>query len=729
MAISELEKRVNERTAELERTNILLIREMNRRISAEETLRKSEEKFKAQYKGIPVPTYTWKSHKDDFVLIDFNDAASALYSGGIEELRGSSLGDLFPGNSIIPTEFSRCISERIQVKSEGDFNLVSYQERRQFLITYVPVAADLIMVHTEDVTVRRQTERQLLQAAQVFESTSEGIIIADAHKQFVAVNTAFTNITGFEKEDIVGVGTLSQYVNDAGKFSFRKILSELKKNGRWKGVTWKKRKNGELFPAWENISVVKDEQGNINSYVILFSDITDIKKTEDRLSHLAHHDALTGLPNRLLFNASLEHTLKRAKRNKKQFALLYLDLDRFKHINDTMGHSFGDHLLKVFAGRLSGCVRAEDTVARVGGDEFIVILTEISHAEDAAILAEKLVNTISRSVMTESGKEYYPSTSVGISVYPGDGVAGEELTKAADTAMYYAKNKGTNSIQFYTNELTLKVEAQALLEKELKSAIKNNEFRLFYHPQISVRTGRIVGIEALLRWDHPNRGILKPEDFLLFAVETGLIAPIGEWVLRSALDMVGRCRSLDPSFGLTVNFSGRQFTDEKCVSKLFDILNSYQCGTKYADNIGSAVFDIEITENDFQNLGWHENVFEKFKSLGVTVSIDDFGTGYSSFSQLKNSPISRLKISKKFVKDIIQNSDSRDIVSAIIAMGHQLKLKITCGGIETNEQMELLRALGCDEIQGHLYGEPMPENRLVELLALGDKLIKPIVSH
>ncbi len=561
-----------------------------------------------------------------------------------------------------------------------------------------------------DITQRKLAEDKLRQSATVFENTDEGIIVASAERKIVAVNGAFTRISGYRAAEVLGEtpNFLQSGVHD--KDFYRKLWARLEKNGQWRGEIWNRRKNGEIYPAWENISVVKDEVGRITNYVSIFSDISAIKESEKRLSHLAHHDALTGLANRLMLTANLDQILEWAKRHGQKVALLYLDLDRFKIINDTLGHAYGDQLLRAVAARLRQCVRAEDTVARLGGDEFTIILVEITNAEDAAKIAKKINSKLAKPIPVNE-QELVTSASIGISIYPDDASNRHDLLKAADTAMYHAKERGRNTFRFYTAELTTKAFEHLSLERGLRRALNNDEFELYYQPQVALDSGKIVGVEALIRWRHPKRGLLAPSSFIPVAEETGLINPIGEWVFRTACAEAKTWRAQGlPAVRLAINLSERQILSESSLERIHTML--HDLGLKP----GMVQLDLEITERVLKIAEQSVDTLSHLKSWGIMLAIDDFGTGYSSLSRLKQLPIDTLKIDRSFVRNIPHDRDDQAIVKAIIAMGHGLSLNVIAEGAEREDQLAFLHAHGCDELQGFLFSKPVPAKTMRRLL-------------
>ncbi|MDO9227864.1 MAG: EAL domain-containing protein [Pseudomonadota bacterium] len=567
----------------------------------------------------------------------------------------------------------------------------------------------------QDITQRKSREEKLRQAAVVFENTTEGVMITDAAGRIIAVNRSFSEITGYAEDQVVGqTGAFLKSGRHDEQF-YASMWSAIRENGRWQGEIWNRRKNGDVFPEWLNISMVKDERGQIAQYVGVFSDISAMKESESRLDHLAHHDPLTSLPNRLLLNARMEHALARAHRGNTLLAVLFLDLDHFKNINDTLGHPIGDLLLQEVAQRLVQCVREEDTVARLGGDEFTILLEELDDSRFASSVAQKIIAVLAERFMLQ-GHEVFVTCSVGISIYPGDGGDITSLFKNADSALYRAKEQGRNNYQYYTEELTIRAMERLAMENDLRHALQRNELVLHYQPQVDLYNGCIIGMEALLRWQHPEIGLISPNAFIPLAEETGLIIPIGEWVLRTACARLKAWMDEGlPKIRMGVNLSSRQFNQNN--------LDEVVAAVLHDTGLPPDCLELELTERIImQDAESTITILQKLRALGVQFSIDDFGTGYSSLSYLKRFPIDRIKIDQSFVREIISSAEDAAVSQAIISLAHSLNLKTVAEGVETAEQQEFLRTLQCDEIQGFHFSRPVPEQEISRLLRDGIKL-------
>jgi len=547
---------------------------------------------------------------------------------------------------------------------------------------------------------RKRAEAQLRLTAKVFEQGREGIAITDAERNILSINKAFTEITGYSEAEVLGRNPrlLSSGRQDAD--FFRAMWQAIDSQGSWAGEIWNRRKDGSVYPEWLSISRVVDADGATSHYIGIFSDITQHKAADEHIHWLAHFDTLTGLPNRALLADRSKHALSLAQRSGESLALMFLDLDHFKNINDSLGHRIGDALLIEVAKRLRTLVRAQDTVARPGGDEFILILPE-TDAGGAAHLAEKLIEAAVQPYQVEQ-YELTVSASIGIAIYPDDGTDIDALLKCADTAMYSAKRAGRNNFHFYTGEMQSRAARLMQLENALRRARKDGQLQLFYQAQGSMQDGRVVGAEALLRWQHPELGMISPAEFIPLAEDSGQILEIGEWVLKTA---VRQCKDwIDSGLGaitVAVNLSAVQFRHPRLSDLVMEIVAEAGLPPQH--------LELELTEGATMSDPIEAiAVMDRLHQHGIRVSIDDFGTGYSSLSYLKRFKVYKLKIDQSFVRDIAVDPDDKAIVGAIISLAGSLGLKTIAEGVETEEQLAFLRAQGCDEIQGYHYCHPLP---------------------
>jgi diguanylate cyclase (GGDEF)-like protein/PAS domain S-box-containing protein len=562
--------------------------------------------------------------------------------------------------------------------------------------------------------LRSEAEAKVLLAAKVFENSKEGILVVDANVNIVSVNSGFTEITGYGQDEVFGKNPALLSSGRQDKAFYDAMWAQIKRNSSWQGEVWNRRKDGELYPQWLTITCMKNEAGEVTNYIGIFSDISERKLSEERIQHLAHYDALTDLPNRVLFQDRLDQTLIKAQRADETVALIFLDLDRFKQINDTLGHSMGDDLLRTVALRLLECVREQDTVSRQGGDEFLIMLPGTT-ADGAALVAQKMLLALADPCLVD-GHALRITPSMGISLYPDDATDIETLIKLADVAMYHAKDIGRNNYQFYTASLNASAYEHLALENGMRLALERDEFLLHYQPQLDLATGGIIGCEALIRWNHPEHGMLSPAKFIAVAEECGLIVLISEWVMREA------CRQLriwqDAGHGsltMAVNMSALQFRKAGLEDTVVRALHD-------AGVLARSV-ELELTESVIMHgVDATLATLKKLAALGLQLSIDDFGTGYSSLSYLKRFPIHKLKIDQSFVRDLVTDVNDAAIVRTIIVMAHSLNLRVVAEGVETAEQLAFLREAGCNEMQGYYFSRPVPADELLALLQSGIRL-------
>ncbi|MET0048942.1 MAG: EAL domain-containing protein [Sedimenticola sp.] len=552
---------------------------------------------------------------------------------------------------------------------------------------------------------RSRSVDKLRQSATIYQSTLEGVIITDADSKIVDVNNAFENITGYTREEVIGQNPRILQSDRHDSDFYYQLWHSLSASGQWRGEIWNRRKNGEIFPEWLNISSISDSKGKVTNYIGVFSDITSIKRSEEKLDHLAHHDPLTDLPNRLLFNSHLEQTIKHARRNNSVFAVLFMDLDRFKNINDSLGHKAGDQLLQQLAIRLKDTVRVDDIVARISGDEFVILLEDIGNAENTAIAVEKIM-TIFNQPFELDKHEIRVTSSVGITLYPDNGDNVSSLLRNADAAMYRAKDEGRNTYQFYNQEMTNIAFERILMENALRVALNEHEFHLLYQPQVIMETGELIGAEALIRWHHPEIGEVLPSKFIPLAEENGLIHDIGIWVVETACCQGKRWLDEGFDFGrISVNIARPQLQHSDFVESIKEMLARIRFPANKLELEITESFIMQNTEQAIQQL-------DALRILGVRISIDDFGTGYSSMSYLKLLPIDKLKIDQSFVRDIPHDPNDMAITEAVIALGKALDLQVIAEGVETEQQASFLIEKGCLQAQGYLFGHPVSESEL-----------------
>ena len=550
------------------------------------------------------------------------------------------------------------------------------------------------------VNQRRAEQAQRL-AATVFSASTSAICITNGEERIVSANPALTTITGYAQHEVIGEtpGLFSAALQSDGPAL--DDWSTIAADGLWQGEVWQRRKNGEVFPAWLTVTVVKSADGTVTHYTGSVDDISERKQSEAHIHFLAHHDVLTRLPNRTLLEDRIRQALAKSRREATHTAVLFLDLDRFKLINDTLGHDVGDQLLARVAERLSKVLRETETVARLGGDEFIIVIPDVADVERVARVARKVLAAVAAPQLVGK-RPLHVTPSIGISIYPEDGEDVPSLLRNADTAMYHAKERGRNNFQFFTQVMNQAVIERVSIENDLRTAIERGEFELFYQPQVDRRSGETTGMEALIRWHHPQLGLVAPDRFIPVAEETGLIIPIGEWVLREACQQAKRWHGAGQNgLRISVNLSARQLQQGDLCERIAAILSEA--------NLPPLTLELELTESLLMNDPLAAvQLLQGLAALGVRLAIDDFGTGYSSLAYLKRFPVSRLKIDRSFVRDLSTDANDAAIVHAVVAMAKSLKMEVIAEGVETVEQLNFLAAHGCFAVQGFLFSRPRP---------------------
>ena len=552
-----------------------------------------------------------------------------------------------------------------------------------------------------DMTSRKKIERKMKTLSSAIEQTADSVIITNQHGMVTYVNLAFENMTGYCKDEIIGRTPNIVKSGTHDKEFYNNLWSTITTGEVFIDIFVNRKKDGELYYEEKTITPILNEAGDIIQYVSTGKNITERMKAQERLNYIAHHDTLTDLPNRMLLAERMTQAIKRAKWQKRIIALLFIDIDRFKNVNDTLGHDIGDELLKKVALRLHETVRDGDTVARLGGDEFGILLTDIAHESDVTDLSEKLLLALSKAY-TVDANELYATASIGISLFPNDGDTDVTLLKNADTAMYQAKEKGKNTFQYYSHDMGNKAKKRLSLETNMRRAIENEEFILHYQPQIELLSNKIRSVEALIRWNNPEQGLIPPNDFIPFLEETGLIIPVGKWIISEAVKKHEKFLGFEHGPELiSINLSGKQFLSKDLAGYILDVIE--------ASSLSAKNIELEITESLLmENIEETIKVLSSLKELGVKIAVDDFGTGYSSLSYLKRLPIDVLKLDRSFVKDLDNDTDSTSIASAIISLGHDLGMEVIAEGVETESQLRFLAEKKCDIAQGYLFSKPVP---------------------
>jgi len=676
------------------------------RKAAEEALRESEQRFRNLFEhtdAIPVQGYDEQRR-----VVYWNPASEKLFGYSREQAMGRRLEEL-----VLPESLTRSFVEGVRRWLEEDEPLPSGErELINFRGDPVPVFVSHVMLEKAngrremycidiDLGESKRIERQVRTLSQAVEQSPVAVMITDTRRCIEYVNTAFEEITGYHADDVIGRDPSILESPTTPPERYRELWRLLREGHSWKGELESRRKDGERYWEYAYYAPVMDESGEIRHYLAVSEDITLRKQQQQRILHQAHFDALTDLPNRFLSLDRLDHAIREARRSGECVALLFLDLDDFKKINDSLGHEVGDQVLIEAAARLRASVRSGDTVGRLGGDEFVVLLGGLKDPSDALPVVDNLMSRL-RDPYRLDGRELVMSVSIGIATYPQDGDDVSELLRKADSAMYHAKGEGRNAFSFFTEEMNREVSYRLSLEEQIHGALDRNEFHVVYQPKVNVATGAIVGAEALLRWNNPRLGSVPPDEFIPVAEQTGVIVPLGQFVLQEALAMAARQRKRHDGFHVAVNLSPRQFRDPNLVGEIEAALRRNQ--------LPSSALELEITEGVLMSGHAHiDDALLKLTGLGVRIAMDDFGTGYSSLSYLREYPFDVLKIDRSFVRDIGEDAADRELISASIAMAHGLGLEVVAEGVETEEQRAFLHSLRCDCAQGYLFGKPCEE--------------------
>lgn len=641
----------------------------------------------------------------DGTYLAINPAYHALYGYDRDEMIGGNFLMVFP-----PEDRERVLARHQnfldrdgklggewRVRRRDGSEIVVLSESVRFVQPGKPAAR---LVYVLDISARKTAEEGMQIAATVYETSREGILVTDADNRIIAANPAFTRLTGYELDEVRGKDPAIFKSDRHDRAFYQEIWRSLRRQGHWVGEIWDRRKTGEEYVKQLSISVVKDAHGKVFRHVAIFSDITERKITEEMIWRQANYDDLTHLPNRAMFRDRLLQNAAKARRGGGRMALILIDLDRFKAVNDSLGHSVGDELLKAAGARIVASVRDVDTTARLGGDEFAVIVSDLRSVEDADRIAVTLVNELAQPFELD-GETVFVSASVGIAIFPDDADSLEALFNCADQAMYAAKGEGRNRFSYHTPELQEALRHRLRLSADLRAAVAGQQFMAYYQPIVDLADGRVVKAEALVRWRHPTRGIVSPAEFIPIAEENGLIVPIGDFVAQDAVARVAGWRAQGhPDFQVSINQSPVQLRHSR---KGSDGLAQALAARGLA---GNAVV-IEITEGLLLNA--EATVAENLRALrgaGVEVAIDDFGTGYSSLSYLQKFDVDFLKIDRSFVDDL--KGSGADLCEAIVVMAHRLGVKVVAEGVEEAWQRDLLAAMGCDYAQGYLYSPPLP---------------------
>ncbi|XOV83075.1 MAG: EAL domain-containing protein [bacterium] len=683
-------------------------RDITKRISAEAALIESEEKFEKVFSQSPDGIVILRG--SDGVVTDLNDAMLNRSGYVREEIIGQSIYEM---PQLIKAEDMAAAAETLNSEGVLSNKAVSFitksGESVPSLIsaTIVELSGEAhIMVIAKDVSKQRITEQRLRSSEErfrgIFENAPIGIMLVDMQGRISQSNRTAADLLAYDEQDMLGIH-ISRLVPTEDRAGLKEKLNALTIKEINTDRAERRMICRDGLEIWTNFHVVlqQNSSGDGQYYIVQIADISDIKRSQQRMERMAFYDTLTNLANRRLFHERLDHAIEHSRRSEGSSALLYLDLDNFKRVNDTLGHQIGDHLLREVATRLQQCVRAEDTVGRTGGDEFTILLAQIGSPTDAGVVAQKILNHL-REPIHVSGHPLIVTTSIGITIIPGDSIDPNELMRNADLAMYKAKERGRNNYQFYSEDLNVNAAKRLRTEYEIRQALDNNEFELYYQPKIDLTSRAVVGVESLIRWNHPERGLLGPDEFIAVAEDTGSIIDIGTWVIEEACRA---CQQLTTQHNrpikVAINISPRQFRDPNLVATMRRSLRETALD---AGNI-----EIEITETMLmQDVDAAQITLQRLSDLGVSLAIDDFGTGYSSLNYLKRFPINTVKVDRSFVMDIPSNPDDMAITRAVIAMAHQLKMEVVAEGVETQEQLDFLAQQRCEFAQGWLFSKALP---------------------
>jgi diguanylate cyclase (GGDEF)-like protein/PAS domain S-box-containing protein len=695
------------------------VRDITPRRRAEEERNRSQYMLRAIIDAVPVRLF-WKDRESRYLGANQLFLADAGV-GSVDDLIGHSDQDYFPEQAARYRE----VDEEVMRSGKSKLNVEEHARladgREAWLYTSkTPLHGEDgeiigVLGAYIDISERKQAEEGLRLAAKVFESSGEAILITDANANIISVNETFTRLTGYSAEEVMGKNPRILSSGKHDEAFYLAMWADIQTHGLWQGEIWNKHKSGRVYPKWMSINAVKDERGNVTHYISIATDISQRKQAEQDIQFLAYYDVLTGLPNRSLLRDRMEQLLLAAHRDKESFALLFLDLDRFKYVNDSMGHAVGDKLLQTVALRLQVCVREGDTVSRLGGDEFIVLLRQ-TDAAGAALVADKLLKALAQPYDI-NGIQIATHSSIGIAIYPDHADNIDTLIKNADMAMYRAKEEGRGNFQYFAPEMNSRANQLFAMEKDIRLALERGEFMLYYQPQVRLVDGAVCGVEALIRWKHPEKGFISPAEFIPVAEETGQIVPIGEWVLKTACRQLAEWRNEFglPNFPVAVNVSTRQLRQTNLAQYVENVLT--EAGLHGED------LELELTEGIMMgDTQAALDFLERMRHLGVALSIDDFGTGFSSMSYLKRLPLDKLKVDQSFVRDIETDEDDAAIVRSIISLAHRLNLRVIAEGVETQGQLDFLRVRGCDEIQGYYFSRPLPVTDLIRFIQSGPRL-------
>ena len=647
-----------------------------------------------------VVVYEAINHGENFRFVDLNPAAENSESVKKEDIQGKLVTDVFPG--VEDFGIFKVFQEVYKEGKHIHFPLTFYVDERisgwRDNYVYKLDEKHIVAVYN-DITKEKQDEAELKLAATVFDSSLEGILITDKYGTIVKANDAFIKMSGYSENEILGqkAGILKSHIHSES--FYKEMRKSIVKNGFWEGEIWDRKKNGESFAVYLYISTICDSEGHAKQYLGMYLDITENKRTQEQIQHLAYFDTLTTLPNRAQFDIELLKQIKISERKKQHFSLLMLDLDNFKYVNDAYGHQTGDLLLVEVAKKIKSVLRQSEFFARLGGDEFVIISDVQKHIDELAILSQRIIELFAKP--TEIGDyKLQIGCSIGVANYPIDGDSKDILFKNADSAMYEAKKNGRNRYIFYSSGLFQSSRRRLEIDIHLRQAIENENFEIFLQPKVCINSAKPIGAEALIRWNDEHLGFVSPVEFIPHAEETGLMVAIGDIVLKQSFQIIKALEKKNYDFKVSINISSVQLQENNFIQKIEAFLEEYQCSP--------SMLEFEITESKIMH-NIEENIIklQKIKNIGIQISIDDFGTGYSSMSYLKRLPVDMIKIDKSFIDEVPKDSEDCAIVQGILSLAKALSLKTIAEGVELKAQEDFLRANGCDYIQGYLHSKPL----------------------
>lgn len=679
-----------------------------------QSLQQSEARFQELFQSMTNGVLVLQPEEKgaEFEVQSANPACERIFHRSCYSLKGLTLNELLPYSRKKVDDLYSAIKNAWQDNSPHAHTFTVYKGHRLRLWLDVQIyklsSGELVAI-LDDRTEKEQNRIRLELYTNVYRQSRQAVLISDQNNQIISVNEAFTELTGYREDEVRGHNPRILASGKVPPATYQRMWQALQDTGFWQGELWDKTKGGRVYPKWITINTVRDTSGQISYYIASFSDITEQKHAEEQIQHLSNYDPLTHLLNRFSFEERLSQAISASHQEQRELAVLFIDLDHFKDINDTLGHRAGDELLKAVAKRLKDRIRESDLLARVGGDEFTIAFTHFSNHNHLALKTSTLLESLSAPYEIND-QPIYITPSIGVSVYPNDGDTVQELMKHADAAMYHAKGLGRKNFQFHCNTISKQTQQRLNLGQQLNQALQEEQFELYYQPQIDTASGHICALEALIRWHHPERGMVSPAEFIPVLEDTGLIEPVGAWVLRTACQQLARWHQQGfEQLRISVNLSARQLRSTTLISQVTTALRN--C------SLPASSLELEVTESlAMENPEQAISILGQLSDMGISIAIDDFGTGYSSLAYLKKLPIQILKLDREFVSHIETDSNDAAISTATISLAHSLGLKVVAEGVETQQQHDFLQDQGCDYLQGYFHGRPAPASDITSVL-------------